>query len=84
MTLLLLLFTIFRTRDTSGLSLDDNREIRNALFGLVHFYVDRESTYDELNCLLNFMLAVEEEFVVRKNIYHWKSIGVIFGICVDL
>ena len=58
----------FRTRETSGLSLDDNREIRNALFGLVHFYVDRDTSYDELNCLLNFILAIEDEFVVRRNV----------------
>ena len=55
---------VHSTRETSGLSLDDNQEIRGALLGLIHFYVDKEITYDELNSLSNFILAIQEEYVV--------------------
>lgn len=54
----------YSTREDSGLSLEDNKAIRAALFGLIKFYVFKDISYEEVNQILNFIVAVKQEFSV--------------------
>ena len=59
-----MIFSLLLSPSTTDLGLSDARMIRNSMFGLLRFYVSRQIHHKELNAIISFLTAVEDETLV--------------------